>query len=169
MSSLAELIGNVSTGGLVGLLGGLGTGLLNYFKQKQEHAFKIEEMKLAASLRQVEVAGEITLAREKGAADAFANSQAADAAITGTSTWVANLRGFTRPGLTWLFVFALFAIIAVSIWMPDWLAEAPQLLSFGVEMVVDTTGMMIAWWFGSRQIERQSRTWGNKDASASVR
>ncbi len=168
MSSLAELIGNVSTGGILGIVGGIGTGLLNYFKQKQEHAFKIEEMKLGASLEQVKTAGNIALAREQGAAIAFAGSQAADAAITGTSTWVANLRGFTRPGLTWLFVFALFAIIAVSIFMPDWLAEAPPLLSFGVEMVVDTTGMMIAWWFGSRQIERQSRTWGNKDASASV-
>jgi len=36
-------------------------------------------------------------------------------------------------------------------------------------MITDTTGMMIAWWFGSRQIEKQARTWGNSAASASVK
>lgn len=168
MSLLTDILGNASSGGLVGLVGGLATGVLNYFKQKQEHSFKIEEMKLGASLQAAKTAGDIALAREAGAAAAFTASQDADASITGTSTWVADLRGFTRPGLTWFFTFALFTIITVSAFVPDWLAEAPPLVSFGVTMITDTTGMMIAWWFGSRQIEKRMTVWGNKNANASV-
>jgi len=39
----------------------------------------------------------------------------------------------------------------------------------GVTMITDTTGMMIAWWFGGRQIVKKTRTWGNSAASASVK
>ena len=166
--SITDLLGNLSTGGILGAVGGIATGVLNYFKTKQEHSFKIEEMKLGASLQAAQTAGDIALAREKGAADAFTSSQNADAAITNTSTWVADLRGFTRPGLTWLFTFATFGIITASGFAPNWLEAAPPLVAFGVTMVIDTTGMMIAWWFGSRQIEKHLARWGNENANASV-
>lgn len=168
MSLVADILGNVSSGGIVGLVGGVATGVLNYFKTKQEHSFRIEEMKLSATIDAAKTAGDIALAREAGAASAFTSSQQADAAIGTTSLWVANMRGFTRPGLTWLFVLALFSIILTSVFLPDWLSEAPPLVDFGVTMVIDTTGMMIAWWFGSRQIEKHMTRWGNSTASASV-
>lgn len=168
MSLLADILGNASSGGIVGLVGGITSGVLNYFQTKQERAFKLEEMKLAAQLNAAKTAGDIALAREAGAAEALTTSQRADLATT-TSGWVSNLRGFTRPGLTWCFTLALFTIIIVSVFAPNWLQDAPPLLEFGVTMITDTTGMMIAWWFGSRQIEKQARTWGNATASASVR
>ena len=153
MSFITELLTNASSGGLIGTVGGIATGVLNYFKTRQEHAFRIEEMKLGASLAAAKTAGDIALTREAGAASA---------------TWVSDLRGFTRPGLTWFFTFALFAIIATSLLNPKWLAEAPALLTFGITMVADTTGMMIAWWFGSRQIEKHLTRWGSTNANASV-
>ena len=33
MDSLANLIGNISTGGILGLVGSIGSGVLNYFKR----------------------------------------------------------------------------------------------------------------------------------------
>ena len=59
MDSLANLIGNISTGGILGLVGSIGSGVLNYFQTKQAHGFKIEEMKLGASLEQVKTAGQL--------------------------------------------------------------------------------------------------------------
>jgi len=166
--NLADLIGNVSTGGALGIVGSLGSGILNYFQTKQEHGFKIEEMKLGASLEQVKTAGELAVARESNAGQAFTASQNADASIAGASSWVSNLRGATRPLLTWVFTFASFAIVAATVFIPDWLVEAPPLLTVGIGMVLDMTGMMISWWFGSRQIEKHMTRWGNNDASASV-
>jgi len=168
MSLLADILGNASSGGIVGLIGGITGGVLNYFQSKADRAFKLEEMKLTATLNAAKTAGDIALAREAGAASAFTTSQKADLA-TQSSGWVSNLRGFTRPGLTWFFTIALFTIISVSVFAPTWLLDAPPLLEFGVTMITDTTGMMIAWWFGSRQIERQTRSWGNSAASASVK
>ena len=165
---LTSLLGPAA-GGIIGLVGGIATGVLNFFQKKQDHAFRIEELKLNASLEQVKTAGEITLARERGAGEAFTASQNADASITGTSTWVANLRGFTRPGLTWFFTFALFALIVITLLAPEWLKDAPPLLAYSINMVTDTCGMCVAWWFGSRAVEKQARTWGNIDASASVK
>ena len=46
--------------------------------------------------------------------------------------------------------------------------NVPALLTFGITMVADTTGMMIAWWFGSRQIEKHLTRWGSTNANASV-
>jgi len=168
MDSLANLIGNISTGGILGLVGSIGSGVLNYFQTKQAHGFKIEEMKLGASLEQVKTAGQLAVAREDNAGKAFTASQQADAAIKGASGWVANLRGSTRPLLTWTFCMGTFIIIAMSAFLPQWLVDAPPLVELGISMVVDMTGMMIAWWFGSRQLEKCQTRWGNKDASASV-
>lgn len=166
--NIADMIGNISTGGALGIIGALGSGVLNYFQTKQEHGFKIEEMKLGSSLKQVETAGQLAIAREDNAGKAFTASQTADASISGTSPWVANLRGATRPLLTWVFTFASFAIVAATLFFPQWLVSAPPMLTVGIGMVLDMTGMMISWWFGSRQIEKHMTRWGNSDASASI-
>lgn len=168
MDSIANLIGNISTGGILGVVGSLGSGILNYFQSKQEHGFKIEEMKLGASLEQVKTAGQLAVNREENAGKAFVASQKADASIQNTSSWVSNLRGATRPLLTWTFCLATFVVIIMSAILPEWLVDAPPLVQFGITMVVDMTAMMISWWFGSRQIEKHMTRWGNTDASASV-
>ena len=45
MEFLGDLLGNGLTGGLFGILGGLGTAWISYAKEKAERAFKLEEAK----------------------------------------------------------------------------------------------------------------------------
>lgn len=143
-----SIAGNVASGGVLGLLGPLLTGGLSLFKGHLEHKRGMELLKLQSEAKTAEAASAIAVAREAGAAAAFTASITAEGAINGEHRWVKDLRGMTRPGLTWA---GLLASIACG--------------SFGVQneltMAVNAyTGMMIAWWFGQRAIDKVAIYWG---------
>jgi hypothetical protein len=153
---ITSLIGNVATGGLLGLLGNALSFGMNYFKAKQEHGFRMAEMQRQADIQNAKTAGDIAVAREKGAADAFTASIQSDGRVKGASTWVVNLRESTRPvlthgGLLASIIFGLFSI--------------ENALSVTVNCY---TGMMIAWWFGQRAMDRSQLSWGNSTTNATI-
>lgn len=167
----ATILGNCASGGVLGLIGSLATGFLTLAQKKQEHAFRIEEMKeeretmrLQVELKQVETAGNIAVEREKGAAEAFTASVSAEGRIKGEWKWVTSLRAFTRPGLTWYFT-GLATLIVTYVKLTE---NSTELQQYAALMVVNMDAMMISWWFGQRQIDKMSIEWGNKAAGAKV-
>ena len=155
-----SILGNVASGGLLGLLGTAFGEVAGFFRRKQEHSQFIERTRLEGELNAAKTSGEIAVARERGAADAFTASQRAEFALRGEHRWVTSFRAFTRPGLTWT---ALFITFYFGIFPPS--AEPGITLSMAVSTY---SGMMIAWWFGQRAIDKTSMRFGNSAASASV-
>lgn len=155
-----ELLGNVASGGLLGLLGSTVGEVTAYFRRKQEHAQKIESLKLEGELRAAQTAGDLAIAREKGAADAFTASQQAERDLKGEHRWVTSFRAFTRPGLTWT---ALLAAIIYGFFPPE--------SEVGIAIVRTLNvyaGMMVAWWFGQRQMDRTTTSWGSGSINGRV-
>jgi len=162
-----SILGNVASGGVLGLLGTVVSESIGFFRRKQEFTQRLalaqderETLKLKADVTAAEMAGLLAKAREEGASNAFIASQRAEAAIKGEAKWVSTLRGFTRPGITW---YGLVLTTAFVIFPPS--------STIGQELAVTVniyTGMMISWWFGQRAIDKGAISWGNRTAGASV-
>lgn len=154
-----NILGNVASGGLLGLLGTGVNFALGYFQRKQEHAQKVEMLRLEADVTAARTAGEVAVAREQGAAGAFTASQQAEASIGRSYRWVEAVRALTRPGLTLLLVI-LATILRYSA------DEATR--AYIDQNIIVTAVAAVTWWFGQRQLDRSTLSWGNKTAGASV-
>jgi hypothetical protein len=154
-----DILGNVASGGLLGLLGTGVNFALGYFQRRQEHAQRVEMLRLEADVHAARVAGDVAVAREQGAAGAFVASQQAEAQIGRSYRWVEAVRALTRPGLTLLLVI-LATILRYS-------ADTATRAYIDQNIIV-TAVAAVTWWFGQRQLDRGSITWGNKTTGASV-
>ena len=161
-----EILGNVASGGLLGLVGTGVNFALGYFKQKQEHAQRLEwardereTLALRGQLTAAQTAGDLAVAREKGAADAFTASVKSESALPRSYAWVGAIRELTRPGLTFLLVL----LTALMRYSADDATRA-----YIDQNIVVTAVAAVTWWFGQRQLDRASTTWGNKTAGASI-
>ena len=180
MSAIGDIAGTVISSGtpwgqVLGLVGGIGTGVLNYFQTKRQNAhdlaMKQEDMKLLIAKGNVDnanLAGELAKNREAGAAEAFTASIKADSKLPSGWKWVDGFRAFTRPGLTWFFILAFYLLascIVRGVGM-EYL-EHP----LGVFIFTSTANLMdlcVTWWFGQRQIDKMTVSWGNQMVNAKV-
>ena len=151
-----SILGNVASGGVLGLVGNALSFGLNYFKARQEFAQQTTLIKLQSDARMAESASAIAVAREQGAAAAFASSIQAEGGISGEHRWARTFRAITRPGLTWS---ALLATITCAVFSID------NSMTAGLDAY---TGMMVAWWFGQRAIDRSTITWGTAATKGQV-
>ena len=154
-----DILGNVASGGLLGLFGTGVNFVLGYFQRKQEHAQRIESLRLEGELNAAKTAGDVAVAREQGAAGAFVASQQAEVNIGRSYRWVEAIRALTRPGLTVMLVI----LAAVLRYSAD---DATR--SYIDQNIVVTAVAAVTWWFGQRQLDRSTTSWGNKTAGASV-
>jgi len=155
-----SILGNVASGGVLGLVGTAFGEVAGYFRRRQEHSQFIERTRLEGELNAAKTSGEIAVARERGAADAFTESQRAESALAGEHRWVTSFRAFTRPGLTWVALLFTF-----------WFGVFPPVSEPGITlaMTVGTyAGMMIAWWFGQRAVDKSTIRFGNAAANATI-
>lgn len=157
--SLLDILGNVASGGLLGLLGTGVNFALGYFQRKQEHQQRVEMLRLEADVHAARVAGDVAVAREAGASGAFVASQQAEAQIGRSYRWVEAVRALTRPGLTLLLVI-LATLLRYS-------ADAATRAYIDQNIIV-TAVAATTWWFGQRQLDRQQTSWGNKTTGATV-
>lgn len=158
--NLGDIIGNVASGGLLGLLGNACSFGMQYLKDRQTHGFRMAELEAQAKADAARTAGEIAVASEKGAADAFTASIAAEAAIRGESRWVTNGRACVRPVLT----LVLLLLTALQ-WFTTTDADLRAYIATNVVVVAVAA---VTWWFGQRQLDRATIQWGAGTINGSV-
>ena len=146
-----ESLLSAAGGGLFGLVGAGFTKIVGYFEQKQQLAHAIQ---MAAEDR-LNMEMEITLAQAKGVIDLelqeseqdAKNLQTAinaEASITGTSQWVADMRGSLRPILT-------YSLVACAVAMSVWAAKDNPFTNEIIFLATTAT----TFWFGSRPPSRK--------------
>lgn len=180
MSTASDLVGSVVSsatpwGQILGLVGGIGTGVLNYFQTKRQNAHDIamkhEDMKLLiakGSVDQAVIAAELAKQREAGAAESYTASINSDSKLPRSWRWVDGFRAVTRPGLTWFFVLAFYSLASCVI-----RGVGVQYLAtpLGVFVFTSTANLMdlcVTWWFGQRQMDKMTTEWGNRMVGAKV-
>ena len=141
---MLETLLSAAGGGLFGLIGSGFKTFMKWKEEKERYKFQIamaaeERQNMEMEMRLAEIKGAIDLELQESANDA-ANLQAAiraESQITGTSQWVADLRGSVRPFLTyglclcsfvlimgwpenqWNNEFVFMAMTAVTFWFGD--------------------------------------------------
>lgn len=179
-NAIADIAGTVISSGtpwgqIIGLAGGIGSGILGYFQTKRQNAHELamrqEDMKLLlaqANADQAKLAAELAKSRQEGADAAYSASVNADAKLPRSWRWVDGFRAITRPGLTWFFVIAFYALASCII-----RGVGIQYLQhpLGVFIFTTTANLMdlcVTWWFGQRQMDKMTVEWGNKMVNARV-
>lgn len=148
--SIIDTLLSVGTGGLFGLIGAGVTKFADFKLSKMKFAHEAimakegrEDMRLEIDLANTR--GAIDLELEESQADAIGLATAikAEAAITGTSQWVADLRGSTRPFLTYGLCMAAIAMSASN---PD----NPM-----NNEIIFMASIATTFWFGSRPASKR--------------
>ena len=142
---------------LLGSLLGFGTSflpqVLDFFKQKQEHANKMDELKLRGELQAMGVNLELQVLDKKAEIE---ETKAIYNYANPSSGFSAGLAASVRPVITYLF-FALFmatkAVIMIKVMQDggDWMD--------GVELMFDEEtkalfAAIISFWFGNRAVSK---------------
>jgi len=142
---------------LLGSLLGFGTSflpqILDFFKQKQEHANKMDELKLRGELQAMGVNLELQVLDKKAEIE---ETKAIYNYANPSSGFSAGLAASVRPVITYLF-FALFmatkAVIMIKVMQDggDWME--------GVELMFDEEtkalfAAIISFWFGNRAVSK---------------
>lgn len=165
------MIDSLLSGGLLGVVGSIGSNILGYFKAKQEHKQNIEARKLdivaatkehGYAMEQIKAEAQyrteqlsIEAERDLSAAEysALDASYKSDVVYEGDNTLLLIaefMRRITRPLLTFFLVFLTTAIYFNS---PD---DQQSLIA---RSVIAMTATVISWWFADRQIAKKI---GNK-------
>lgn len=161
------MIDSLLSGGLLGVIGSIGSNVLGYFKTKQEHKQNIENRKLdlVASAKEHIYAMEQMKAEAQFRADELrigaerelsaSEYSALESSYKTVSSYEGDnklliiaefMRRITRPALTFILVFLTSAIYFTSV------DDQQNLIA---RSVVAMTATVISWWFADRQIAKQ--------------
>ena len=146
---MLETLLSAAGGGIFGLIG---SGVKLFMAYKDRKLKNEHEVNMAKETR-LNMSMEIELAKSQGAIDLELQESDADAkglqaainaesSITDTSQWVADLRGSTRPFLTYSLVIGSFVIIVASPnnpWTNEWVFMSMTAVTF---------------WFGDRPLKK---------------
>jgi lipopolysaccharide export LptBFGC system permease protein LptF len=161
------MLESLLSGGVLGLIGSLGSNILSYFKSKQEHKqsvefrkldilasekehrYALEQIKAEAQYRnqhlQIEADRDLSVS-EYSALEASYKSDTAYDGDNKLLMFAEFMRRITRPTLTFVLVFLTSAIYFTS------LGEQQELIA---RAVVAMTAAALSWWFSDRQIAKQ--------------
>ena len=136
-------------GVLSGLIGNGITAFISYKNKKLDHAHELSmadkrmvEMEAEVALTKLQGEQTLILEQEQGANETLQQAIAAEASITGTSQWVADLRGSVRPILTYVLSLAVVGFLAFD-------SDHPQL-----PQLIYLASTAVTFWFGGRAVKK---------------
>lgn len=172
-------LGSAFSGGLLGVVGGLASGILNFFKDREANKFALEKMSADREMVRLEAESAVKvaqaqaqIAQDQADGQAFVASQTAagESLLSPTlakrvSGWAANILAciegmlkLIRPALT---VAVLWQFNVVLTHVQDHLKKVdigPEYWQKIYMMLVDAsiflTLTVVGWWFASREIQR---------------
>jgi hypothetical protein len=132
--NVLDLVSNALGGGALGVLLRIGNGCFEEFKATRDHARKLEEAKVMA-----------TIAADAAAWTAFTASQQAATVPSNVSPWCANVITLFRP-----FITLTLVVIATAVYFRSaGLDRAPM-----VDQINFAAFSAVGWWFGDRMAKK---------------
>ena len=158
------ILESILSGGALGFLGSIGTGILDYFKQKEQNKHELAMLGAQRALIEAQGANAVALENVKNfglSYDSDKSTYAQASSMTGFLGILANLllvlvdflRGFTRPGMSWYLVLSssligLYAFEQSGLDKVFLKGIAEQTAAGCLEL----SSACVLWWFGTRSI-----------------
>jgi len=146
---------HILSGGTLGVLGAVGSGVLDFFKTKEKNK---QELAIITAQKELALANKdsaVLLETIKLSAASYDNDKATYGKDVG---WLDSYRGSLRPNVCY---FLLAASTYLTIWAfmrvgvdNAIIAEAAK---FGIYTCMDLTALAVSWYFGARQIDKMHR------------
>lgn len=143
-------------GSLLGFTGSVVPAITDHFAKKQEFNFELEKMEKQAELLRAGFDQEMKMYQQRASDDEHARLIHHDIALTKNRTFIGALQASVRPVITYSF-FILFAIVEISLLTQALQMDLPLDQAIATLWDEDTKaiwGAVIAFWFGSRAIDR---------------
>lgn len=145
----SALIGNVASGGILGLVGSAFSIIGGIVQQRElrkakaeDHAREIAKLELAARIDLQKAEQSLRETEAKSIASGFDASQAADANAHGASDWVSDFKALTRHVVVYLLII-LSGVIFFSVADPDMRQRI-------IAVVLQLAAMAVTWLYGQR-------------------
>ena len=152
--SLLGTVGGILSGGALGVVGAVGSGVLDLLKTKE--ANKQELLVLAAQGENIRAAGSSEAALESLKLVAASYDQ--DKATYAGAGWQDSVRAMIRPVLvavlTGMSLYLAYTSLAEEGLDPSVVSDIAK---YSVFTCLDLTSMAVSWYFGSREIEKINR------------
>lgn len=143
-------------GSLLGFTGSVIPAITDHFAKKQEHKFELAKMEKHAELLRAGYDQEMKMYQQRAEDDEHARLVQHDIALTKNRTFIGALQASVRPVITYSF-FILFAVVEISLLTQALQMDLPLDQAIATLWDEDTKaiwGAVIAFWFGSRAIEK---------------
>jgi len=150
------ILGSMTSGGL-GFVGSLITKGVAIYEARQNHKMEIERMELASRIDLQKADLNLRQTHEEQAGTAFAAAIAADAAATGESKWVRDMRSLWRPSLT-------IALVLIATIQSFCAGSSTQDYIF--LMLSNLATQAVGFWFGIRTFDKVVVTAAARPADA---
>ncbi len=151
---LGGAVASVLSGGSLGVLGAIGSGVLDFFKTKEANKQELAVLAAQKDLAVTAASSATMLESMKLLGTSYEQDKAAYAG----AGWADNIRAMIRPVL-------LAILVLTSVYLAIWstgkvsleTAVISEIAKYSVFTCLDLTAMGISWYFGSRQMEKINR------------
>lgn len=151
ISTLTDGVSSLLTGGTLGILGAIGTGVLDIFKTKEKN--KHDLAMITANIELAKASGNNLAVIE--AIKLAGSSYEHDKAAYVNAGFVDIIRGLVRPILT-TYLVVISSILAI--WAFRKVGVEPvvvaEISKYSVSTCLELTSICIVWYFGSREIRK---------------
>jgi len=170
---MLELFSSLATGGIVGILGSLGTGVLTYFTKKSERAHELEMEKArrdtAIAVTESKTKAAIGVGELKAFSDSYKHDTTSLSSEAGKSSMVGRIlfsivdfiRALVRPAMCAILVWMTYHIytdmntIVVSFGAEVFSVEdAVSIIKQVILLILSLTATAVGWYFSDRHLSK---------------
>jgi hypothetical protein len=155
LGGVAGAAASILSGGTLGVLGAIGSGVLDFFKTKEKNKQELAIITAQKELALVNKDSLTLLETIKLSAASYENDKAH---YSGNLSKTDMLRGTLRPIVTYALlivstVLCMWAFKRVSLEQ----AVVTEIAKYSVYTCLDLTALCVSWYFGARQIDKIQR------------
>jgi len=152
--AIGTILGSIFSGGAVGLLGGIGSGVFDYFKTKEANKHELAVMAAQKDLAMTAATSATLLESIKLMGASYEH----DKATYEGAGWQDSVRAMIRPILVFLLTGLSIYLTWISVNNMELSGEVTNAIAqYSVFTCLDLCAMAIAWYFGNRGMEKVNR------------
>lgn len=136
-------------GGVLGLGGALLQKWVGMKEARENHAMKIEELKVVSGIDAQKAEFAMKQMKEQQSGEAFKAAIDAQAALKPVSSWALNSLALFRPALT-TYLLIMSTVLALC-----FKSENPELIEYIIVSMFSMSSVALGYWFGVRTEEKR--------------